>query len=87
MRREFERYQLKNLRVLTGTLQILASLVLLLGFLNPIFAAAAALFLSVMMFVAFFVRLRIRDPWFLMVPALGYMVLSLYIFLSASIGK
>jgi len=84
MKREFERYQLKDLRILTGLLQILASLVLLLGLMNPIFAIGGAVFLSIMMFVALWVRIRIRDPWFLMLPALFYFALNFYISLIAS---
>ena len=84
MKREFERYRLKKLRVPTGLLQILVSLVLLLGFINPIFAIAASFFLSLMMLVALLVRLRIRDPWLLMIPAIFYLALNLYIALSLS---
>ncbi len=84
MQREFERYRLKKLRVLTGVLQVLASLVLLLGLVNQIFASLGALFLSVMMLVALFVRLRIRDPWLSMIPAAVYLAINLYILLSTS---
>jgi hypothetical protein len=85
---EFERYGVPGLRVLTGTLQVAASLGLLLGglMLGPysrpllLFSSAG---LSVMMFFAVMTRIRIRDPFHEAIPALALCVLNLFVFVSA----
>ncbi len=79
MKVEFQRYQLPSMRILTGSLQILASLALLFGFKYPFMALLGALLLSLMMFFAMIVRIRIKDPYWAMIPAFVYMVLNLYI--------
>jgi len=71
---EFERYRLPRLRVLTALLEIAGALGLLLG-PTPHWQAAAALGLCGLMFGALLVRVRIRDPWYAMLPA-GLLLLA-----------
>lgn len=82
MKDEFLRYGLPQLRVLTGTLQLLAAIGLLLGFIWPVCAMLAALGLSLMMGFAVVVRLRIRDPISGFLQAFVCLLLNLLIFAS-----
>ena len=78
---EFERYRMPSYRVLTGWLQMAASGGLALGFYIRPLALAASAGLAMMMFVAVAVRFKIRDSWVATLPALGFCLLNLYIFL------
>jgi uncharacterized membrane protein YphA (DoxX/SURF4 family) len=80
MRSEFIRYGLPKLRVLTGTLQIIAGIGLLLGYVYPVCALLASGGLSLMMIVALGVRLRIKDPFSGFLQALACFLLNLFIF-------
>ena len=76
MRREFERFGLPRMRVLTGLLQLGASVGLVAGFWWPPLGMLSALGLSGMMVVATVVRIRIGDPWSGRIQALGCLVLN-----------
>lgn len=79
MIQEFNRYQLPQARVLTGILQILASIGLIIGhFYRPILLISAS-GLALMMFLAVITRLKIRDPFWLAIPALSLCALNLFI--------
>lgn len=80
MKAEFLRFQLPNLRVATGALQIAASAGLLFGLPFPFLALAASLGLCVMMLCAMWVRVRIKDPFSGFLQALGCFGLNLYVF-------
>jgi len=80
MVREFKRYGLPNSqRQFTGVLQILGSAGLLTGFIFPVIGAFASTGLSLMMLVAFFVRIKIRDGFFQSAPSLVFLVLNAYL--------
>ncbi len=81
MRSEFSRYQLPHLRILTGCLQIAASLGLLLGYWFPACALFASLGLCLMMLVALRVRLKIKDPFSGFLQALACLLLNLTVFI------
>lgn len=80
MRKEFERYRLPRLRILTGTLQIAAGVGLFLGYVYPVCALLSALGLSLMMIVALWVRVRIKDPVGGFLQALVCLFLNLFVF-------
>jgi uncharacterized membrane protein YphA (DoxX/SURF4 family) len=82
MRREFERYGLPRQRILTGLLEILGAAGLLVGLFIPVIGILAALGLSLLMFLGFLVRLKIKDGPLKSSPALLYMLLNLYLFLT-----
>ena len=89
MVREFERYGLGRLRVFTATLQIFGSLGLLAGyFYRPILLLSAAGF-TAMMLLAVLVRIKIRDPIHMMIPAFVLMCLNLFLVVRAigSVGS
>jgi len=80
---EFNRYGLARHRKLTGTLQLAASLGLILGhWFRPILLLSAG-GLTVMMFLAVVTRFKIRDPLYAAIPAFALFLLNLFIVTSA----
>ena len=77
---EFQRYGLPHVRKLTGTLQILAVLGLIIGFKVPLIGAAASAGLALQMLVAACIRLRIRDGVLRSSPAFLYLFLNAWLF-------
>jgi hypothetical protein len=78
---EFERYGLSQYRRLNGYLQLFGALSLLAGIWVLPFAMLGSLGLSLLMFLGLIVRIRIRDSLLKSLPALGYALLNLLIFL------
>lgn len=83
MKREFKRYGLAEWRPLIGLLQLSAAGGLLLGLTLPWIGQAAAGGLAAMMLTGVFVRIRIRDTVFQMLPAFFYFVLNAYLCMAA----
>ena len=83
MKLEFQRYRLSQFRILTGILQIAGSTGLLLGYVYRPFILIASLGLGVLMLLGVSVRVKIRDPWYMIVPAFTYAVLNFSIFFHA----
>lgn len=61
MAEEFERYGLSRFRRLTGLLEVLGALGLLVGYVFPVVAVLAAGGLCALMFLGTLTRLRVRD--------------------------
>ena len=76
---EFERYQMPHMRLLTGLLECIGALGLLVGFYSPTLLTVSALCLTLLMFAAIIVRVKIKDSFLSMVPAGILMLLNLYI--------
>lgn len=82
MVKEFERYRIGSLRVLTGILQVSAAIGLVIGhFYRPLLLLSAA-GLAMMMFFAVVTRIRIRDPWYAAIPASSLFALNIFIFIA-----
>ncbi|MDC6351503.1 DoxX family protein [Zeaxanthinibacter sp. PT1] len=80
MKSEFVRYGLEKYRVLTGALQLTGATGMLLGiWFSNILVILAASGLSILMFMGFIVRLRIKDSIVLALPSFSFAVLNLYI--------
>lgn len=80
MRKEFERYGLPQIqRVLTGILQLLGALGLIMGFYMPWMGMMAAAGLTVMMAVAFGVRIKIKDGFKETAPSFIFMLMNAYL--------
>ncbi len=80
MAKEFERFGLSKQRNLVGMLQLLGGLGLGIGYyMSVTIAATSAAGLSVLMFLGFFVRLKIKDSVVASAPALMYALLNLYL--------
>lgn len=77
---EFIRFGFSRQRRLTGYLQLLGALGLLVGYwYTPLIAFISATGLCLMMFFGFGVRLKIRDTVIASSPALLYALLNLYL--------
>lgn len=74
---EFKRFGMTDSqRKLTGTLQILGSVGLLAGFLFPLTGLLAAAGFTVMMLVAFIVRIRIKDSFVQSLQSIIFMLIN-----------
>lgn len=72
---EFQRYGIPQFRALTGALQILAAIGLLVGFWSPLVGSLAAGGLALQMACGLAVRFRTGDHWLKCIPATAYMLL------------
>ncbi|WP_373519369.1 DoxX family protein [Pricia sp.] len=80
MKDEFIRYRLADRRRLTGFLQILGGIGLLLGWLFfSLLALFACLGLTLLMVLGFGVRIKIKDTWLQALPSLSYALLNAYL--------
>ena len=77
---EFERYRMPQYRIVTGVLQILASLGLLAGFFETWFAVISSIGLSLQMLFGIAVRIRIKDSFVQTTPALFFCLINLFIY-------
>ncbi len=83
MKAEFKRFNLEKLGLLTIILEFLGATGLLLGLLfNPILIISSA-GLALLMFLGVLVRLKLKDSIWITLPALFYMALNCYIFITA----
>ena len=83
MKREFDRYGLQGQRYLIGTLQLAGSTGLLAGLVyTPFLSLLALAGLTLLMILGVAVRLKIRDPWPAILPALFYASACAYLFFS-----
>ena len=79
MKLEYQRYGLTEFLKLTGTLQILGAMGLLVGSWSPPAGHFAAGGLALMMLLAVGVRIKIKDTRRQTLPAFAYMVLNTYL--------
>ena len=79
MRRDFERFGLSRLRTLTGTLEVLGALGLIVGQLWLPLVPLSAGGLALMMFVGVATRIRVLDSLAQTLPALVLMCVNLFI--------
>ena len=80
---EFERYRLARFRVLVGSLEVAGALGLIAGWWFPPLQLAAAAGLVLLMLCGLWARWRIRDPWYVMLPAAILAMVNLAIVLLA----
>lgn len=77
---DFKRFGLPDSqRILTGVLQLLASIGLLVGIFLPVVGLMAAGGLGLMMLVAFIIRVKVRDGFAETAPSILFMVLNLWL--------
>ena len=79
MKRDFERFGLSRLRILTGALEVLGALGLIVGQLWPPLVPLSAGGLALMMLVGVATRIRVLDSLAQALPALVLMGLNLFI--------
>ena len=81
MKSEFKRFNLEKLGLLTIVLEFIGAVGLLIGLLyNPILLISSG-GLALLMFLGTIVRIRLKDSFWVSLPALFYMCLNGYIFL------
>jgi uncharacterized membrane protein YphA (DoxX/SURF4 family) len=83
MAAEFERFGLSRFRRLTGGLEVLGALGLILGYFVSPFDIAASAGLTVLMAAGVIVRFRSGDSFLDAVPALVMALLNAFIFVHA----
>lgn len=77
---EFKRFGLSNSqRKLTGILQLLGAGGLLVGLVAPLAGILSAGGFTAMMFVAFIVRLKIKDSALQSLPSVIFMMMNLWL--------
>jgi uncharacterized membrane protein YphA (DoxX/SURF4 family) len=77
MKTEFKRYGLSQLRTLTGILELLGGIGLLVGhFYAPLISLSAA-GLALLMLLGIIVRLKTKDPLIQILPAFLLMLINL----------
>lgn len=79
MKEEFERFGLSQLRLLTGALEVLGALGLVVGQFYPPLVIVSAGGLSLLMALGTLTRLRVRDPLIETLPAVALMVMNTFI--------
>lgn len=83
MKAEFQRYGMTKFRKLTGVLELLGGIGLLVGLeFNPILLLSSA-GLTALMLLGTIVRIKTKDPWMQIIPAFSLMLVNGYIFLKA----
>jgi len=79
MIQEFVRYGIPQFRKLTGWLQLLGAVGILLGIWNIYIQILSTLGLSLLMFCGVITRIQIKDSFIKTLPALSYCLLNAYI--------
>ena len=82
---EYERWGYKKFRKLIASLQFIAGFGLLIGFYFPLLLTLVSALLTLMMIVAVFVRIRIKDNLINILPAILYAILNFIIFFKSLI--
>ena len=83
MKKEFIRFQLKKFRKLVGVLEILGGTGLLLGLYSDSILIISSGGLTLLMLLGVWIRVKIKDKFLLILPALLFMFLNLYIFIES----
>jgi len=83
MRAEFERFGLSRHRRLTGGLEVLGGLGLLVGSRVPEVMVVASAGLALLMLLGVAVRVRVRDPLLETLPAAALLVANVFILVTA----
>jgi len=81
MQAEFRRFGMSEAQgKMTGYLQLLGATGLLLGLILPLMGGAAAICLALMMGVAFFTRIKVKDNAWEKWPSLFFICMNIYLF-------
>jgi uncharacterized membrane protein YphA (DoxX/SURF4 family) len=83
MKIEFNRYGLSKFRKLTGTLELLGGIGLIVGSLYAPILYLSSAGLALLMFLGVMIRLKTKDPLIEIVPAFILMVINLTILLKS----
>ncbi len=88
MKNEFKRFGLQKVGTLTAVLELLGAVGLLVGLKIQLILLISAGGLTILMFLGVAVRVKVKDSFWISLPALFFMILNLYIFyMSLPINK
>jgi len=73
---------MQRFRTLTGYLEVAGGSGQLIGFIIPYLMIISSTGLAFLMFFGTIIRIRTRDPWLEMLPAIFLMLINVYIVLS-----
>ncbi|GAA4272000.1 hypothetical protein GCM10022258_12940 [Aquimarina gracilis] len=80
MKKEFIRFGLEKWRKTTGVLQLIGGFALVIGLYQSVFLAAiSSLGLSIMMFMGFGVRIKIKDSFLVSIPAFIFGLINIFL--------
>lgn len=83
MMNEFQRFGLsRQQRIITGVAQLAGSIGLFIGLEVPLFGLIAAVGLTVLMFLGFLVRLKVKDGIAQSLPSFVFMLLNAFLVFS-----
>ncbi len=83
MKAEFRRYGLSKFRLLTGALELIGGVGIIIGLVKlPIIFLISTGGLSLLMLLGIFARLKINDKFVSILPAIFFFSLNLYLFIS-----
>lgn len=83
MRKEFDRFRLSKYATLTGTLELMGGIGLLVGLKFNIVLLLSSGGLALLMLLGFGVRLKMKDGFWLTFPSVFFMIINIYFFLIA----
>ena len=83
MKKEFKRFGLEKVGILTIILQFLGATGLLVGIIFKPILIISSLGLSVLMLAGLVVRIKLKDSFLVSFPAFFFMVLNTYIFFAS----
>ena len=83
LQEEFRRFGLAKFGPLTGVLEILGAIGLLVGLWVPLILVVAAGGLALLMLLGFGVRLKIKDGFWVSLPSFLFMLVNAYILYEA----
>ena len=83
MQNEFKRFKLEKFTTLTGVLEILGGIGLLVGLKVGFILLISSGGLALLMLLGLGVRIKVKDGFWLFFPSLFFMLLNLYVFLIA----
>ena len=83
MRNEFKRFELEKFTTLTGILELLGGIGLLVGLKFGFIILISSGGLALLMLLGLGVRLKMKDGFWLSFPSLFFMLLNLYVFIVA----
>lgn len=81
MQNEFKRFELEKFTTLTGILELLGGIGLLVGLKVGFILVIASGGLALLMLLGFGVRIKVKDGFWLTFPSLFFMLLNLYVFI------
>ena len=83
MKIEFKRFGLEKVGTLTAVLELLGAAGLLVGLKFHLILLISAGGLAILMFLGVVIRLKVKDSFWITLPALFFMVLNSFIFFTS----